>query len=81
MPQSAAPKTHVRMSAELTNKTGGERHVLLPECQLTRTKGRQHLFVALLELPETKQPRVAFLNITWQGTAPLHLVALAIDHP
>ncbi|MHC4851019.1 MAG: prenyltransferase/squalene oxidase repeat-containing protein [Planctomycetota bacterium] len=81
LPASAAPKASARLSIELTDKTGRDRHVLLPAHQLTRRKGRQYLFVALLELPETKKPRVAFLNVSWQGTVPLHLVALAIDHP
>ena len=81
MPLNAAPKTHVRLSVELTDKTGRERHMLLPERRFTRSQGRQPLFVGLLELPPTKEPRVSFLNIRWQGTAALHLVALAVDRP
>jgi len=81
LPASAAPKASARLSLELTDKTGHHRHVLLPERQFIRTQGHQPLFVALLGLPPKKAPQVSLLRIHWRGTAPLHLVTLAVDQP
>ncbi len=81
LPAAAAANTGTRLSLELTDSTGRNHHVLLPERQFTRSRSDQPLFVALLGLPTTKEPQVGLLQMRWQGTAPLHLVTLAVDRP
>jgi hypothetical protein len=78
-PIDASPSDQIRLSLTLADKNGSKQHVLLENHPIGRGKGLAPLFLALLEIPKSKETRIEFLSLQWAGNGDLHLVDLTID--